>query len=192
MAKIDLSAIDGYSDMSAEDKVKALEGFEFDDRSEQLAKLRKSVDNATHEAAEYKRQLKDAEVRQTEGKSDAEKQLEDMKRQIETMRREKTISDYSARLVSQGYDAELASASSKALADGNMDEFFSNAAKFLSDHDTKLKAQLAKHSIEPKTGNSNPDSATQMTKQRLMKLPAGQRAAFAEHHPDEFREIMGL
>ena len=61
MAKIDVSTIDGYADMTAEEKLAALEAFEFDDHSSELADLEKYKDattKATKEASEYKKQLK--------------------------------------------------------------------------------------------------------------------------------------
>ena len=40
MAKIDTSKIPGYADMSAEDKLKALEGFEYEDNAAEVERLK--------------------------------------------------------------------------------------------------------------------------------------------------------
>ena len=39
MARIDVSTIDGYANMSAEEKLAALEAYEYDDHSAELADL---------------------------------------------------------------------------------------------------------------------------------------------------------
>ena len=40
MAKIDTSKIPGYAEMSAEDKLKALEAFEYDDNAAEVERLK--------------------------------------------------------------------------------------------------------------------------------------------------------
>ena len=55
MAKIDTSKITGYAEMSAEDKLKALEAFEYEDNAAELEKQKAAVSKANSEAAEWKR-----------------------------------------------------------------------------------------------------------------------------------------
>ena len=55
MAKIDTSRIAGYADMSLEDKLKALEAFEYNDNASELEKQKAAVSKANSEAAEWKR-----------------------------------------------------------------------------------------------------------------------------------------
>ena len=57
MPKIDTSTIAGYAEMTAEQKLAALESFEYDDGSKQAEKLKAAVDKASSEAAAYKKQL---------------------------------------------------------------------------------------------------------------------------------------
>ena len=51
MAKIDTSRIAGYADMSLEDKLKALEAFEYNDNASELEKQKAAVSKANSEAA---------------------------------------------------------------------------------------------------------------------------------------------
>ena len=51
MAKIDTSKITGYAEMSAEDKLKALEAFEYEDNVAELEKQKAAVSKANSEAA---------------------------------------------------------------------------------------------------------------------------------------------
>ena len=70
MAKIDVGVIDGYETMTAEEKIAALEAFEYDDHSQELEDLGKYKDattKANHEAAELKKQLKALQEQQKTG-----------------------------------------------------------------------------------------------------------------------------
>jgi len=55
MAKINTSAIEGYADMSAEEKLAALEAMDLPD----VDKIKSALDKATSEAAGYKKQLRE-------------------------------------------------------------------------------------------------------------------------------------
>lgn len=140
MAKIDTSKIEGYADMTAEQKLAALEAFEYEvpeDKSSEVEALRKSLDKANSEAADYKKQLR-AKQTDTE-KVDAEQKalIDNMKTELDTLRREKTISGYKAEYLAMGYDEKLAAATAEAKADGNTDVEFANMKKF---HEAQKKA----------------------------------------------------
>ena len=94
MAKIDTTKIEGYADMTAEQKLAALEAFELpDNNSAELERLKNAVSKANSEAAEYKKQLRakqtDAEIKAAED----EKARTEMEKELEGLRREKMISD---------------------------------------------------------------------------------------------------
>ena len=55
MAKIDTSKIAGYAEMTPEQKLAALEGFEYEDNLAELEKQKNAVSKANSEAAEWKR-----------------------------------------------------------------------------------------------------------------------------------------
>lgn len=55
MARIDTSTISGYENMTAEEKLLALESFEFEDKGEENQKLRNSLSKANKEAADWKK-----------------------------------------------------------------------------------------------------------------------------------------
>ena len=189
--KIDTSAIEGYAEMTADEKIAALEAYEYDDGS----KYKNAVSKANSEAAEYKRQLKDAQAKiaeadskETEGQTEAERQIAEMQAQLDAMKRDKTVSEHTAKLIANGYDAELASTSAVALVDGDAETFFANLATFVEAHSKAIRADMAKGSIAPNKGN--PDSnKTGMTKQKLRAMSPAQRAQFAAQHPDEYAEL---
>ena len=59
MAKIDISTIEGYSEMTAEEKLAALEAFELPEPDFTGWVQKDALDKAASEAASYKKQLRE-------------------------------------------------------------------------------------------------------------------------------------
>lgn len=152
MAKIDTSKIEGYADMSAEDKLKALEAFEYEDNAAELERQKNALSKANSEAAEWKRKhnalLSEEEKKKQE---DADK-LTQMEQELAELRKGKTISEYKAKFVAQGYDEALAEETAKALADGDSAKVFANQSKFLEEYAKKVKSDAIKKTPKPGAG----------------------------------------
>ena len=187
--KIDVASIEGYAEMSAEDKVAALEAFEYDDNAEKLKNQKDALDKATREASDYKKQLREAQAKATNAQSEDSTKIEELQKQIEQMQMEKNISDFTAEYVAQGYSKELAIDSAKALAEGDMAKIFANQAKFLEEHDKAYKAKLMSESIAPDKGGK--PQPTGMTKEKFGKMSMAERMKFANEHPDEYQKFYG-
>lgn len=152
MAKIDTSKIEGYAEMTPEQKLAALEGFEYEDNAAELEKQKNALSKANSEAAEWKR--KHNALLSTEEKKkqeDAEK-LAQMEQELADLRKGKTVSEYKAKFVAQGYDEALAEETAKALADGDSAKVFANQSKFLEDYAKKVKADAIKKTPKPGAG----------------------------------------
>lgn len=157
MPKIDTSLIEGYADMTPEQKLAALEGYEYDDHSEELERQKAAVTKANGEAAEWKRKhtalLSEEEKKKQE---DADK-LASMEKELAELRKGKVVSDYKAKFVAQGYSEELADETAKALADGDMTKVFANQQKFLTDYAKGVKAEALKGTPKPPAGGGSTD-----------------------------------
>lgn len=146
MAKIDTSTIEGYESMTAEQKLAALEAYEYEDNAAELEKQKAAVSKANSEAADWKRKhnaLLSAEDRKKQ--EDAER-ISNMEQELATLRKEKTISEYKAQFAAQGYGEELAASTAEAMESGDMVTVFANNKKFLEDY--------AKHVIAEKLKNT--------------------------------------
>ena len=55
MAKIDVSKIEGYDTMTPEEKLAALESFEYEDNATELERYKNAVTKANSEAADWKK-----------------------------------------------------------------------------------------------------------------------------------------
>lgn len=157
MPKIDTSKIEGYAEMTPEQKLAALEGYEYEDHSEELERQRAAVTKANGEAAEWKRKhtalLSEDEKKKQE---DADK-LASMEKELAELRKGKVVSDYKAKFVAQGYSEELADETAKALAEGDMTKVFANQQKFLADYAKGVKAEALKGTPKPPAGGSSTD-----------------------------------
>ena len=187
--KVDVSTIEGYAEMSAEDKVKALEALELDDKSAELEKYKNATSKANSEAAEYKRQLKALEEKANAGATDTEKQMAELKGQIETLQREKSISERKASFLKIGMDESVASKCSEAFTNGDSEAFFEAMGSFITEHDKAFKAELLKST--PRPTNEGGETPPEMTKEKLQKLSPAERLQFANDHPDEYNKLYG-
>lgn len=185
MAKIDVTKIEGYAEMSAEDKVKALEALEYEDNAAELAKLKKANDKLSSESADWKRKYND-QLSEDEKKkqADADK-LADMEKELAELRKDKTISEYKAKFIGQGYAEELAEATAKALSEGDTAAVFANQQKFLDEYAKKIKAEALKGTPKPPAGQGGEG----MTLEKLKKLSDEDYTKFATEHPDEYKAL---
>ena len=157
MAKIDTTLIPGYAEMSAEDKLKALEAFEYDDNAAEMERLRGAVSKANSEAASWKKKHNELLTEDERKKQEDADALADMKKELDELRKDKTISEFKAKLIAQGYDEALASDTAQAMADGDTDKVFANQGKFLEDYAKKVKADAMKKTPKPPAGDGSSD-----------------------------------
>lgn len=191
--KIDVAQITDYDSLSLEEKVAALENFEYDDHSEaveSLGKYKEATDKATKEAAEYKKQLKALQDQQKTGNTKADATIAQLQEQVAELTRQNTISSYTAQFVALGYEAELAKATAIATADGDVAKVFENQQKFLEQHDKDVKANILKQTPGPAKGGTG-KQAPAMTLEKFRRLPQTERMKFAAEYPDEYAKLYG-
>lgn len=159
--KIDTTQIDGYADMSAEDKLAALESFEFEAPKAQdtgeLERLKAALSKSNSEAADYKRQLR---AKQTDEEARIAKEEEErtaIMQELENLKKEKMIGTLKSSYLELGYDAEMAADSAKALHAGDFTKVYENQRKF-----TEAQRKAAKSSAmdnQPGLSEGEPLSA---------------------------------
>ena len=141
--KIDTTRIEGYAEMTAEEKLKALEELEIEvpkDNSEEVTKLKTALSNANSQAAEWKRQFreKQTEAERAEAeRAEREKAVED---ELRTLRRDKTVSGYVAQCLALGYDKDLALRAAEAMADNDAAAIMACQQDFLEAKQKELEA----------------------------------------------------
>ena len=144
MAKIDTTQIAGYESMTAEEKLSALEAYEFESpapaSNDAETKLKEALSRANTDAAEWKRKYRatlDDAKRAEEERAERDKERDE---ELATLRRERIISKLEAQYLSAGYSAELASASAKAQADGDTATVLANQLRFIEETKKSIEA----------------------------------------------------
>ena len=154
MARIDTSTIEGYAEMTPEQKISALEGFEYDDNAAEVQRLKKANDKSSAEAAEWKRKH-NALLSEDEQKKAAEaeriKALED---ENATLKRDKTLASHKAKFIGLGYDEALATETAQAMIDGDTEKVFANQQKFLTAHDKAIQQGTMSGTPRPGAGGA--------------------------------------
>lgn len=185
--KIDTSKIAGYSEMSAEDKLKALEGMDIPD-PDYSGYVKKDVfDKTASELAEKKKQLQAQMTEDEAAKQKEKEEREELQSKYDKLLHETAVSKNKAKLLGMGYDEALAEETAEAMASGDMEKVFANQKKHLDSFEKRVRADALKDTPKP-TGDG--DSKT-MTLDKLRKMSPNERYEYSVAHPEEYKELYG-
>lgn len=190
MPNIDTSSIEGFAEMTAEQKLDAVLKLEIPEAVDLSGWVKKSVfDAKASEAAELSKQLKGkmtadeaAEAERTAALAKLQQQIDEGNQTIAQLQKEKLEASYKAKyLATAGFDEALAEETAKALANGDMDKVFANQQKANEAAEKKLREELIKQDPHP-SGNGggnggeeadNVKQAREIGKQKAEALKAG-------------------
>ena len=185
MAKIDVSKIEGYADMTPEEKVAALEAVEYDDFSAEVEKYKTAASKANSEAADWRKKHNALLSEEEQKKQANDEELNTLRQRVADMEQKELIAGHKAKFLAMGYDEALADATAKALVDGDTDKVFANHKKFLEAHDKSIKAELLGDTPKPPAGGEG----NGMTLEKFRKLSPSERHDFSVKHPEEYKEL---
>lgn len=185
MAKIDVTQIEGYADMTAEEKLKALEAFDVPDPDYSGYVSKEQFDKTASELAAKKKELSEKLSEDERQKQEEQEQREELQKKYDTLLRESTVSKNKAKLLGLGYEEKLADETAEAMADGNLDKVFANQKKHLDTVEKRVRAEVLKETPKP-TGDG--DSKT-MTLKQLREMSPAERMKFSQEHPEEYKEL---
>lgn len=184
MAKIDVSLIEGYEEMTPEQKLEALEAFEFDDS--EIEKLRQEAQKSkdlitkyTGEISALKKEKNSALTEEQRKAQEREEALAELQAKYDEMMKKSTFSTYVAKYTELGYDKALAEETAQALIDGDMEKVFANSEKYKDSLEKKFKADAMKGTSKP----YDKGRAEYTSKEDIMKIQdsAERQRAIAEH-----------
>ena len=195
MPKIDISKIQNYENMTAEEKVKALEAYEFEvDNSEverlkaEVERLKTAVSKANSEAAEWKKKhnaLLSEEERKEAERLEAQQAIE---KENAELRKEKAIYESKARFLGLGYDEKLARETAQALVDGDMDKVFANQQIHI---ENVKKAERAAGIANDPTPPAGGGGETEITKEQFDKMGYTERLKLFNEQPEVYQKMIG-
>ena len=177
MAVIDVSAIEGFEGMTAEQKVDALTKFEIPDQVDLSKYVTKEVfDKKASEAASLSKQLKERMTDDEQKKAAEAEEKANLLKKVEELERKDKISNYTAQYLGMGYSKELAEDTAKAMAEGDMEKVFANGIKHKEALEKKIKEDLINGTPKPKGSgggkDDDKDSAVEKAKE-LAKAKIG-------------------
>ena len=162
--KIDPSKIEGFDNLSADEKVAALLNQEIEVEQTEPAdvtKLKTSLSKANSEAAEYKRLLREKQTEAERAEADRAEQLKAMQDELASYRNKERVSSYKAQLMAAGIDPDTADLMAKSLPEGVSDEYFQATKSFLDAQ--RKNAEIAALGKQPSLSVGTPPKG--MTKE---------------------------
>ena len=187
MANIDTSKIEGYENMTAEEKVKALEGFTLAD-PDYSGYVKKDVfDKTASELAQTKKDLKARMSDEERAKAENEALLQQYKEKAESLQREKNIADNKAKFISLGYDDTLATETAEALEKGDYATVFKNQQTVI-ENVKKIAKGEAMASTTPPAGKQTDGNKT-VTKAQFDEMSYSERVKLYNDNPDLYNEL---
>ena len=169
--KIDVSKINGYAEMTAEDKLKALEEFEFDEPakedSEEVKRLKTALSNANSQAADWKRQFREKQTEAERAEAERKEREQAVENELRELRRDKTVSGYVAQYLALGYDKELALKAAEATADNDAATIMSCQQEYIEAKTKELEA--AALNKQPPLSIGSPPTAKDADKDAINK-----------------------
>lgn len=190
MAKIDTTKIEGYDKMTPEEKLKALEAFEYEDNSESLKaeveKYKNASSKANSEAAEYKRQLKEKmSAEEVKAKEETEK-MEKLQEEHDALLKKVSLSENKAKFLALGYDDALAGETAEALVNGDMDKVFANQKKYQESLEKKVRSDVLKDTPNPAPGSG---AKSDITKEQFKGMSYGEKAKLYTENKELYDEL---
>ena len=180
MANIDVTKIEGYENMTPEEKIKALESFEYDDGSTTISKLKESVSKACSDAAEWKRKHNDLLSEEERAKAEREERDAAVKARLDELELKEKITENMTHYLDCGYSAELAKSSAEALAKGDNATLFANERLFRSEIQKTSEAELLKNTPKPPAGNPTQG----ITKDKFLEMSTEEQDKYISENPD--------
>lgn len=181
---LDTSKIEGYAEMSAEDKVAALEAYEISYEGY----VKKDVfDKASSDAAKWKKKFKDTQDAETQAKEAEAEKLSTLQLKYDELFNKYTLGENEKEFLSLGYEASLAKEAAEAMSANDTAKLF----KIQKKHIDAVQKAARKEALQSTPAPAPGDSSVSITKADLRKMTMQERAQFSIEHPEEYRALYG-
>lgn len=187
MATINTEQISGFNDMSPEEQVKALLGYEYDDGAKALkdaedraAKLKAAVDKASSEAADYKKQLNAKMTAEEIKQQENDAALQAMQEKLAEYEQREKLSTAKAAFLGGGFDDANATDAANAFIAGDIEKMSAAMKKFRESIEVSTKSKLMGSNPKPESGAKTDDDgadnniAVQLGKERAERAKKAQ------------------
>ena len=152
----DWTKVDGYrEDMTADEKLDLLNDYTEPEPAPAPTNVisKSQYDKVSSELAAAKKQLRSKMTEDEQREAERKANEDSMREELETLRKEKTISTYKAAYMGQGYDEKSAEEAANAMADNDMDTVFALMKKQAATAEQALRMKILKETPVPPAGN---------------------------------------
>lgn len=185
--KIRTEKIEGYEEMTLEQKLEALENYEVDEPDYSGYVTKETFDKTASELANSKKQLREKmSADEIKAKEDSDKMVE-LQSKYDALLKESEITKNKARLLTLGYEDKLATETAEAIVNGDTDKVFANQKKHLDSVEKRIREEVLTSTPRPTGGNGSET----MTLDKFRKMPIEEQFKFANEHPEEYKKLYG-
>ena len=107
--------------------------------SAEIEKLKIALSKANGEAAEYKRQLREKQTQAERAEAERQEQEKAMREELDALRRDKAVTDYTNKALEVGFDADTAAKAANAMASGDTAAMFDALKAFVEATKTRME-----------------------------------------------------
>ena len=104
----------------------------------EIEKLKAALTKASADAAEWKRQFRETQTEAQRAEAERADREQAMRDELETLRKDKAITDYTNKALEVGFDADTAAQAANAMANGDMNAVFDALKAFVEATKTRL------------------------------------------------------
>lgn len=193
MPSIDVSKIAGYAEMTAEEKIKALEEYSFE--ADYTGYVKKDVfDKTASELASVKKDLRSQMSAEDQQKAEIEATIESLRQsnealtqQIEEQKKINLIAQNKAQLLgTKGYDEKTADAMANAMANGDIASVLKIQKSVIENVEKIAIGNAMANTPDPQAGNT----AKMITsKAEFLSASTEEQAKYKNEHPNWMSEL---
>lgn len=189
---IDISKIEGYESMTAEEKVKALEAFTIPDPDYTGYVKKSRFDEVASELAASKKDLKARMSAEEVAKAEQEaaiaaqqKAQADLQSKYDELLKKTEIADNKAKLIAIGYDESLAEETAKAMVEKDLATVIKNQQTVMASIEKKAKGEAIASTPTPDAGKGTET----LTKEQFDKLSYAEMVEVYQTNPELYKSF---
>lgn len=139
----------------------------------EIERLKAALNKACSEASSYKQQLREKQTEQERAEAERLEAEKAKDARLAELERTVAITEYTNKCLALDFDAELATKTANALADGNMESVFDCLKSFVEDTKTRLTNEALNKQPTLSTGVPPTTNNTKETEYEKMRRYAG-------------------
>lgn len=151
-----------------------------------LDKQKKATSAASSDAANWKKQVRDAQDEATRKEAEREEQWAAMEKSLAEYKKREAKAESKSAMLAMGYPEELAEKRAEFLSNDDAKSAMGVEREFIEWYGKQLKADQQRSMGNPASGSKN-DSA--VTREQFSKMSLAERAKLKAEHPNVYAEF---